>query len=117
MNSDRKHTLTAAHHLLYLALLGKDWRKAFTPPTNARKLANGAFYDWALLRALGTLHSQAHEVELLAPFEGLVTPTMLQTLRRLVGKPNLFAYTPTGFAPDHFPFDAYTVTLEAMPHA
>ena len=30
INSDRKHELTAPHHLLYLAACGKDWRKSFT---------------------------------------------------------------------------------------
>ena len=34
--------LSAADHLLYLALRGKDWRKGFSPITNATKLANGA---------------------------------------------------------------------------
>lgn len=117
MNSDRKQTLTAAHHLLYLALRGKDWRQAFRPPTDPRRLANGAFYNWALFRALGILHSPAHEAELLAPFEGQVSPPMLQTLRQLVGRPDLFAYAPNGFAPDRFPFDAYIPAREVSPHA
>ena len=116
MNSDLKQSLTAGHHLLYLALQGKDWRKAFTPPTNTCKLANGAFYNWGLWHAFGRLHSPAYEAELLAPFEGLVTVSMLQTLRRLVGKPNLFAYARLGFTPGHFPFEAYAATLEAVSH-
>ena len=53
MNSDRKRDLAAEHHLLYLALLGKDWRAGFTPITNQRKLDNGAFHGWsAISRAL-----------------------------------------------------------------
>jgi hypothetical protein len=43
INSDRKHELTTAHHLLYLAACGKDWRKAFTLASNRRKLENGAY--------------------------------------------------------------------------
>lgn len=43
LQSPRRHTLTATHHLIYQALLGRDWRRGFTPPTNTRKLANGAF--------------------------------------------------------------------------
>lgn len=117
VNSDRKHTLTAGHHLLYLALQGKDWRRAFTPPTNPRQLANGAFYNWGLWRALRTLSDPAYETELLTPFEGLVTLPMLQTIRRLVGKPNLFAFAQAGISPGHFPFEAYPMTLEAIAHA
>jgi len=36
INSERRYELTAAHYLLYISLMGKDWRKAFTPlPTSA----------------------------------------------------------------------------------
>jgi hypothetical protein len=45
INSERRHELTSAHHLLYLALIGKDWRKAFTTISNQRKLDNGAFWN------------------------------------------------------------------------
>ncbi|WP_309714540.1 hypothetical protein [Armatimonas sp.] len=34
--------LSAADHLLYQALRGKDWRKGFSPITNGTKIANGA---------------------------------------------------------------------------
>ena len=34
--------LSAADHLLYLVLLGKDWRKGFMPASNAVKVENGA---------------------------------------------------------------------------
>ena len=33
LGSERKYTLNATHHLLYQALLGRDWRRGFTPPT------------------------------------------------------------------------------------
>ncbi len=84
LRSPRKHELTAAHHVLYLALLGKDWRRGFTFITNRRKLDNGAYYDWGLFRAMDVLHSSTCETELLAPFEGLVTPPMLQRIRQFV---------------------------------
>ena len=107
LKSDRRHELAAAHHLLYLALLGKDWRKGFTPMTNQRKLANGAFYQWGLFRTLALFHSRQHEAWLLAPFDGLVTPAMLQAVRTLVPKVSAYTYPLTEFVPGHFPFEAY----------
>lgn len=109
VNSDRKHELSAAHHTLYLALLGKDWRKAFTPITNSRKLENGAFYDWGLLRALAKIHNKWNHEKLLSPFDGLVTAEMLQLIRNLLPALALFNYGPTAFANRDFPFDAYNV--------
>lgn len=113
MNSDRKHELTAAHHLLYLALCGKDWRKGFTPPTNARKLANGAFDGWALFRALAKLHAKTAEEWLLTPFDGLVTPEMLEALRRLVPVRLPYQYSPGDFADGCYPFEAYMVEVNS----
>jgi hypothetical protein len=119
LNSDRRHELSAAHHLLYLALLGKDWRKGFTPLTNQRKLANGAFYQWGLFRAMALFHSEQHEAWLLAPFDGLVTPEMLRAIRKLVPKVSPYIYSLAEFAPGQFPFEAYevpaTVTVASMP--
>jgi hypothetical protein len=107
MNSDSKRDLAPGHHLLYLALLGKDWRKGFTRITNERKLDNGGFYGWALFRALGSLHSPWAEERLLAPFEGLVTVEMLQQVRRLVPRANPYTYHAGDFTATSFPFDAY----------
>lgn len=107
MNCERKHELTAAHHLLYLSLLGKDWRKAFTPPTNQRKLENGAYYGWQMFRALAQIHAPLRASGLLAPFDGLVTAEMLQNLRALMPKATPSKYTPPDFANNHFPFRAY----------
>jgi hypothetical protein len=109
MRSDLRRELSAAHHLVYLALLGKDWRRSFTPVANRRKLDNGAFHGWSLFRALWSLHSQADEPWLLAPFEGLVTPAMLQVVRGLVAPRNPYAYRPEGFVAGSFLFDAYDV--------
>jgi hypothetical protein len=108
MNSEHKHRLTAAHHLFYLALLGRDWRKAFTPPTNPRKLANGALSGWAMFRSLQSLHSRFCEEELLAPFDRIITPAMLNELRSLLAPAVYpFGFRPGQFSGTLFPFDAY----------
>jgi hypothetical protein len=109
MCSPRKHELKAAHHLLYLSLLGKDWRKGFTCPTNQRKLDNGAFSGWMLFRAIWALHMESREEELLAPFEGIVTPMMLQRLRELIPVQSAYRYRVEQFTAEGFPFEAYTV--------
>lgn len=109
MSSTRKRELTAAHHLIYLTLLGKDWRKGFTCITNPRKLDNGGFYAWGLARALAALHMPSQEAELLAPFGGVVTQAMLQHIRRLVPARNIFRYEPRQFTNGNFPFEAYSV--------
>jgi hypothetical protein len=114
MNSERKHELSAAHHLLYLALLGKDWRQSFTPPTNRRKLDNGTFQGWMLFRALRLLHSKFSEAQLLAPFEGIVTPQMLANVRRIIPHPNPYSHAIEQFEAGTFPFEAYAIA-EASP--
>jgi hypothetical protein len=117
MHSDRKHRLQAEHHLLYLALLGKDWRRAFTPITNPRKLDNGAYWNWALWRALPAIHNPAATIALLAPLDGLVTPTMLAQVRSLLPQPRLYTYGPADFAAGRFPFAAYCAPNAALPAA
>ena len=110
IHSGRRHDLSAAHHLLYQALRGKDWRKAFTCPANPRKLANGAFLGWSLFRSHEMLHSRLSEDALLAPFDGLVTPTMLQSLRGLLpAVRNGYSFRVEQFADGNFPFDAYVI--------
>ena len=108
INSERKHELTAAHHLLYLAMIGKDWRKAFSPPTNRRKLGNGAFLGWRLFCALQAAQLKSKEEELLAPFEGWITSQMLDELRSLLPTSNPYSYKLADFANSAFPFDAYS---------
>lgn len=111
INSERRHDLSAAHHLLYQALRGKDWRKAFTCPANPRKLANGAFSGWALFRSLGMMHSPWREDVLLAPFDGLVTPAMLQHICSLLPQVRYgYSLHPEQFAGGAFPFDAYVTS-------
>jgi hypothetical protein len=107
INSERKHELTAAHHLLYLALMGRDWRKAFTPFSNKRKLNNGVFWSWGLFRALCRVHNKFSEQELLAPFDGLLTSEMLRGLRSFLPVVDPYRSRPEQFTRDSFPFDAY----------
>jgi len=108
MNSERRDELSAAQHLLYLALTGKDWRRGFTPPANARKLANGAFSGWMLFRALELLHNQHREAELLEPFEGLITTQMLKDLRGFLPiRCSANAFRIDQFPKNTFPFEAY----------
>jgi len=107
MRSPRKHELRAVHHLVYLALIGKDWRRSFAPIISRRKLDNGAFSGWMLFKALAALHTSAFEDFVLSPFDGLVTVQMLQQLRQMIPYRG-----PSKFQPDQFtagfPFDAYT---------
>lgn len=108
INSERRHELTAAHHFLYLAVIGKDWRKAFAPPTNQRKLENGAFWGWGMFHALNTICLTWREAELLVPFDGLITPLILHELRSLLPTANAYTYQPSDFIDRTFPFDAYS---------
>ena len=107
INSERKHELTAAHHLLHLALIGKDWRRAFTPISNQRKLDNGAFWGWRMFDAMFKLHSKFSEEELLAPFDGLATPQMLQDLRVFLPLVYPSNFQAAEFVKASFPFEAY----------
>ena len=82
VNSERKHQLKAPHHLLFLILSGKDWRKAFTFPANSNKLRNG--YQPELYRAFQLLGVTFFETQnwVLAPFDGLVTVDSLAEARK-----------------------------------
>ena len=114
INSEHKHELSAAHHLHYLALIGKDWRKAFTPPTNPRKLDNGGFCAWGMFRALETIQLTFKEDELLAPFDGSIALQMLVELRSLLPKANAYVYKPSDFENGSFPFEAYSEKNKTM---
>ena len=105
--SPRKHELTATHHLLYCALMGNDWRRGFTPPSKTSKLENGAYEGWILFRSLMQLHYPHEQAALVAPFSRMVTPAVLNRLRRLMPKPNPYHYRVVDFADGKFPFDAY----------
>jgi len=108
VNSESKHQLRAAHHLLYLCLRGKDWRRGFAPVTNPRKLSNGGYYAWGLFRALRELH-YGDVVSLVAPFQGLVTPAAMELVRGLLGEPTLHRHKSVDFSSRTYPFDAYPI--------
>ena len=82
VNSDRKHDLTAVHHLVYLVLTGKNWHKAFSPITKQIKLDNGARSE--IFRAMELFNSKYNEDYISKPFDGLVTREMLVEARKLV---------------------------------
>jgi hypothetical protein len=110
VNSDRKHELKAVHHLLYLVLTGKDWRKAFSFPTNKNKLNNG--YIPEVYNALDLLSSTYSSASVLRPFDGLVTPEMLDEVRKVISHA---AYTrPLWDAEGNFRCDAYANTEPAI---
>lgn len=89
VHSDRKHELTAAHHLLYMALMNRDWRKAFTPIRRASRLANGAHPYQTVNTALWRVHSTHYwKQKWLAFFEGILTPEMLAEVLTRIPKPN-----------------------------
>jgi hypothetical protein len=112
---------TAAHHLLYHAVRGKDWRKAFTPMSNRRKVYNGALWHSGLRLAVlhirdlyrwkGSYNDELYPLncritgpaalraELLAPFGGLLTHEMVV---------ELVYYLPRSISPwQHGNFEAY----------
>jgi len=74
VNSDTKDQLTMAHHIIYLILIGKNWKKAVTLPTNKNKVANHykPHIDEVKERWGGTFTKQ----NILRSFEGTVTSEM-----------------------------------------
>lgn len=104
LNSDRRHTLTAEHHLLYSALLGRDWRRGFTLP---RRWPPEGFAYWRLFLALRRLHSPYLTERWLAPFDGGVTPAMLAALRRWLINVDATTYPLEHYQPGAFPFEPY----------
>ena len=106
VNSERKHELKAVHHLLYLVLSGKDWRKAFIFPTNANKMNNG--YTPKLYRALQQLGSPYREQYVLQPFEGLVSVEVVVEARKFLSHVLLSA--PKLNAGGQYNCDAYALS-------
>lgn len=82
-DAEMRSRLTAAHHLLYLILRGRNWHKAFAPITNTRKLENGGIYNWGARKAVQALHYGDPEL-LLTPFRGVLHPDALVMARELV---------------------------------
>ena len=63
--------------------------------------------------ALYQLHSKFNEEELLAPFDGRITPQMLDGLRHLLPTVNAYTYKVSDFTNETFPFDAYSENSSA----
>lgn len=105
-DTDARKRVTAAHHLLYQALRGKNWQKGFTDVTNPVKLANGMTPGHPARAVLPLIHSPYHEAFLLAPFAGLVTPEALARVRALLP---VYQYSVNPFeeAPYHDPENAF----------
>jgi|GEM_PF-6190377 len=86
LQSDLRSDLDASDHLLYLALMGLDWRQAFSPIRRPNKLRNGRRpYDSAV-RALAIVRASFRDQEWIALFNDLVTSEMLDTLRERLPK-------------------------------
>ena len=66
--------------------------------------------------ALFRLHSKFNEEQLLTPFNGLITPKMLDELQHLLPTANPYACKVSDFANGTFPFEAYSEksTTKAM---
>jgi hypothetical protein len=95
VNSDKKNSLTATHHLIYLVLCGKNWQKAFSLPTNKNKLENG--YTPEIRKAMGQFRSTYLENWVLAPFydaetDSAVSHEAMVEARKLVIDPLIIDY-------------------------
>jgi hypothetical protein len=88
VQSDGRHELTAAHFLLYMALMHRDWRKAFSPIRRPSKLANGFKPYYSADRALWWVHSAYWKPKWLDLFDGILTPEMLAEVLARLPKPN-----------------------------
>lgn len=69
-----KKQLTMAHHILYLILIGKNWQKAVTLPTNKNKLEN--HYKPHIEDVKDYWGSNFRKTNVLQSFEGIVTEEM-----------------------------------------
>lgn len=108
VNSERKHELKAVHHLAYLVFCGKDWRKAFTFPTNLNKINNG--YTPELYRALQQFFSIYQEHYVLDPFEGFVSNEALVRARSYLS--HVRVYSPKVDARGAYACDAYSTPMQ-----
>lgn len=84
VNATEPQALSCAHHLLYQAIRGKDWRRGFAPVTNAVKLANGGDCNWGLVHALRLIRSKWYRDQLVAPFGDLLTSESVEAVAALL---------------------------------
>lgn len=81
MNSPVKNTLTMAHHILYLILIGKNWRKAVTLPTNKKKLEN--HYKPHIYKIIERWGGRFTKQQIVSTFEGTVTEEMYDKAEKI----------------------------------
>jgi len=81
VNSDFNVTLTMSHHILYLILIGKNWQKAVTLPTNKNKLAN--HYKPQIEDVAEYWDRTFRKANVLQSFGGIVTEEMYDNARKL----------------------------------
>ena len=76
-----KKTLTMAHHILYLILIGKNWQKGVTLPTNKNKLEN--HYKPQIEDVEERWDRTFRKANVLQSFGGIVTEEMYNNARKL----------------------------------
>jgi hypothetical protein len=81
VNSDYNVTLTMAHHILYLVLIGKNWKKAVTLPTNKNKVANHYRPHIELVKEQWDGYFAKRNV--ISAFGGVVTEEMYDKARKV----------------------------------
>jgi len=81
VNSDLNVTLTMSHHILYLILIGKNWQKAVTLPTNKNKLEN--YYKPQIQDVAEYWDRTFRKANVLQSFGGIVTEEMYDNARKL----------------------------------
>jgi hypothetical protein len=83
--NDFNDKVAAGQNLLYLILMGKDWRKAYTAPTNANKVANHAKSNWGFHQAYRALTNSHYQAAILEPFKDFVKPGTIGIVEKIIG--------------------------------
>jgi hypothetical protein len=73
--------LTMAHHILYLILIGKNWKKSVTLPTNKNKVEN--HYKPHIIDVEECWDGSFTKKKILSSFEGTVTEEMYDNARKV----------------------------------
>ena len=108
MNSQEKHALKPLHHLLYLALIGKDWRKAFGSPKRPTKLTSGALCAWPLPCALNLIQGGLLRQVDITVFAGTVSLDDVRSLSIYLPRvPWQLQRDVAAWSSGAYPFDAY----------
>jgi len=81
MVNGKKCELTLAHHVLYLILIGKNWKKAVTLPTNKNKLEN--HYKPRIIEVEESWNGKFTKSSIISSFEGVITEKMYDNARKV----------------------------------